>query len=192
MNLADLIRTAKGDRSYDQLARDSGGKPSAARLQQIATIPLKNFPDPPTIRSLARGLRVTESAVVLAAAESLGLDVRVSGSRLTALLPAGVEDLTDDQVTAVLGVIQTMLRATSTDTAPAEIRAIPVDDAQLEEIRFELRHAREDVAAWEDSMPDTAGGRKQLAHLRAVVRDLEAKEDALRERRNTSSSETSL
>lgn len=191
MNLAELIRIAKGDRSYDQLARDSGGRPTSARLQQIATTnPLKNFPDPPTIRGLAAGLRVTQASVVLAAAESLGLDARVSASRLAALLPAGVDDLTDSQIGAILGIIQAMLQSVH----GSKVHHLPTSSeaAELTRLREEIRQARADVADWEDRMPDSEGGREMLLDLRAKVRDLELQEDAISERLISLSSETSL
>lgn len=193
MDLAELIRTAKGDRSYEQLARDCGGRPTAARLQQIATtIPLKNFPDPPTIRGLASGLRVTQASVVLAAAESLGLDVRVSGSRLAGLLPAGAESLSDGQISAILAVVHAMLH--EAEGARATISALPDRDgyAELTGLRAQIRHARTDVADWEDRMPDSEGGRSYLQELRDKVRQLELQEDALSERLNAPGSETSL
>ena len=73
MKLSELLNERKGDRSYEALERDCGGVPKAARLQQIATKPPKTFPDPDSIRGLARGLRVPERVVLAAAAESLGL-----------------------------------------------------------------------------------------------------------------------
>ena len=106
MDLAELMRAVKGARTYEELERLCGGSPSAQRLQKIATQKLKAFPDPPSIRGLARGLGVSESAIVLAAAESLDLSVLEPKSSLHALLPASVTKLTDDQVAAILQLIR--------------------------------------------------------------------------------------
>lgn len=117
MNLQDLIAERKAGRSYEQLARDCGGAPSAARLQQIATTPLRAFPDPDTIRSLATGLRVPERAVLNASAESLGLDVAGGSSKLEEWLPSSkLGALTPEQVDTVLAVISTLLAPPAAET----------------------------------------------------------------------------
>lgn len=66
VDLAELIQTAKGGRSYEQLSIDSGGRPGRQRLQQLATTKLKNFPDPDTIIALSKGLGVSQRACGLA------------------------------------------------------------------------------------------------------------------------------
>lgn len=109
MNLSDLIATHRGDRSYAALARDCGGAPASERLRQLVTAPIRNFPDPPTIKGLATGLRLPESEVVLAAAESLGLEVRRSRSRLEELLP-DTSGLTEDQAAAAAHLILAFTR----------------------------------------------------------------------------------
>lgn len=112
MNLSELINTHRGGRSYADLARDCGGKPSDKRLQQLVHTPIKNFPDPDTITALAKGLRVSPTAVVLASAESLGLDVGSSMPRLVELLPAGARDLSEEQAAAVAHLVRTIVRPT--------------------------------------------------------------------------------
>lgn len=131
MQLAELIRRTKGDRSYDQLARDCGGAPSAQRLQQIATNkPLKAFPDAETILSLARGLGVPVRTVVLASADSLGLPVSGEGA-LAELLPPAADRLNDQQVAAVLAVVNAMNPPTPAP-APAPEQERP-DTAETEQ-----------------------------------------------------------
>jgi hypothetical protein len=110
MDLAELIRSTKGDRSYDDLARDAGGTPGRQRWQQLATSPIRNFPDPPTIRSIAGALGVTQRTVVLAAAESLGLDTGTPGGLVEQLLPPGLDDLPEDEQRALLGVARVLTR----------------------------------------------------------------------------------
>lgn len=106
MNLTELIAIHKSGRSYEQLAKDCGGVLTSQRLQQIATTPLKSFPAPATVRGLAIGLRISESVVVLAIAESLGLDVGRALPRLVELLPASASLLSDRQAAAIAEVIR--------------------------------------------------------------------------------------
>lgn len=110
MNLSELITTHKGDRSYEKLEADCGGTPSAQRLQQLATKPQKNFPDPPTIEALSIGLRVPAIAVVMAAAESLGLDVKRAMPALLDRLPAGIENLSEHQMRVVADLTRTFIQ----------------------------------------------------------------------------------
>lgn len=114
MDLSDLINAARGDRSFRDLERLSALTPkplSYGRWQQMASgrPALRNFPDPDTIQSLATTLGVTERVVVLAAAESLGLNMTAEQSPLRDLLPAGSDTLTPRQMLAVLAVVQAFL-----------------------------------------------------------------------------------
>lgn len=114
MDLSELINNAKGDRSLRDLARASQKTDhplSAATWHQLASpgVSRRNFPDPPTIRTIAATLGVPQRVVILAAAESLGLDVTETTSPLASLLPAGARQLTDRQTLAVLAVIQSFL-----------------------------------------------------------------------------------
>lgn len=123
MDLSALIDVHRGGRSYAELARDCGGSPTDKRLQQLVRDPIKNFPDPATIAALARGLRVTQAVVVLAAAESLGLDVRTSTPRLVELLPAITSALTEEQAAAIAHLVRTFL-----EPAPVEVDRISDDE----------------------------------------------------------------
>ena len=109
MDLSELIDLHRGGRSYAELARDCGGSPTDKRLQQLVRQPIKNFPDPGTVAALARGLKVNQAVVVLAAAESLGLDVRTSSPRVVDLLPAGASKLTEQQAAAIAHLIRTFV-----------------------------------------------------------------------------------
>ena len=107
MDLAELINSARGDRSYRQLAEQSEriGMPiTASTWQQLGSWHRKrtNIPDRPTLQSVSRVLGVPERAVLFAAAESVGIDLRDDRSPLHTLLPAGVDRLTDRQILAVL------------------------------------------------------------------------------------------
>ena len=127
MTLQELIAACKGDRSYDALETAAGGSPTSKRWQQMATKADKNFPDPPTIRGIARALSVTETVVVLAAARSLGLTVSLAdASRLAELLPPSAARLTPMQVAAVRQVVKAMVE-------PMDIAAEDADaDAALD------------------------------------------------------------
>lgn len=125
MNLGELIRRNKDDRSYDQLAHDCGGAPTSQRIQQLATAKrIANFPDPSSLRGLARGLHVTEPAVVLAAAESVGLDAASALPSLVQVLPAGSEKLSDQEIVAVVAVIRAFVAAKRNEQQ-ADLEEVP-------------------------------------------------------------------
>lgn len=109
MNMQELIRAAKGTRSYLDLERDCSGKLKAARWQQIATRPLRAFPDPLSLAAIAQALRVPNRTVILAAANSLGLDTAVPDNRLTELLPPAVDELNERSIAAVLTVVDALI-----------------------------------------------------------------------------------
>lgn len=109
VNLSELIDTHRGGRSYTELSRDCGGSPTDKRLQQMVRTQIKNFPDPVTVVALAKGLRVSQSAIVLASAESLGLDVRTSTPRLLELLPVSAARLTEPQAAALAHLVRTFV-----------------------------------------------------------------------------------
>lgn len=109
MNLSELIETHKGRRSYPDLERDCGGKPSSKRLQQLVKDSISNFPDPPTIAALARGLRVPQRVVIMAAAESLGLDVHDTAPRVMQLMPSTASDLSEAQAAAVAHLVDVIV-----------------------------------------------------------------------------------
>ncbi|GHG60347.1 hypothetical protein GCM10012320_34900 [Sinomonas cellulolyticus] len=76
-DLATLLGNVKAKKewSYEAMSRACGGAPSGKRLFQLITAPLKNFPDPETIQSLARGTGASITDIVMASARSLGLEV---------------------------------------------------------------------------------------------------------------------
>lgn len=75
MNLAQLIATHRGDRSNLELAAACGNRPSPQRWGDYANgKEMRNFPDPPTVKAIAQVLGINERIVVLACAETLGLD----------------------------------------------------------------------------------------------------------------------
>lgn len=135
-NLAALINLRKGDRSYERLSRDCGGNPSRARLQQIATGELKEFPDPETIQCLSRGLGATVTDIILASARSLGLNVAIGDPE--ALVVAGAGALDPSAQDVILGVARELLkREDSSSGTVTELFPGPTTLDDEERILFE-------------------------------------------------------
>jgi hypothetical protein len=109
VNLHELIASTKGDRSYADLAVLAKQDPGAKRWQQLATQPINNFPDPPTIWGMSRALGIPPLTVIHAAAESLGFEVRQDQSRLATLLPPAADQLGDTQIAAVRQMVLALL-----------------------------------------------------------------------------------
>lgn len=101
-SLRGLIKNLRGDRNNLELSRDCGGIPTQSRLQQISTAPIKLFPDPDTIRGLARGLNVTVGEVIGACARDLGLNM--GGPDESALVLAGARDLPESSQTLLISM----------------------------------------------------------------------------------------
>lgn len=101
-SLRSLIRNLRGDRNNLELSRDCGGYPTQSRLQQISTAPIKLFPDPDTIRGLARGLNVTVAEVLGACAKDLGLNVGTPDE--SALVLAGARELPESSQAVLIAV----------------------------------------------------------------------------------------
>ncbi|PJE23635.1 MAG: hypothetical protein CK431_10285 [Mycobacterium sp.] len=116
LSLQDLIRTLKGDRTYAGLEEASGGVVKAQRWNQIVNgIRISEFPEPRTINAMARALNVNVEVIVLAFARAVGLDVQRHRSVFADLLPPMVNNLTDKQRDALLGIVRSM-----NDTTAAE------------------------------------------------------------------------
>jgi len=108
MKLPDLIRAMKGDRTYHDLAAAAGGSPGWKRWEQMVNRPLAGFPDPDSITAIGRGLGVTEDTVVRACCESLGIEVRDSGSLLVSMVSSipGTDRLSDEEVRAIVALVR--------------------------------------------------------------------------------------
>lgn len=107
--LRDLILVMKGDRTYAGLEKASGGVVKAQRWNQIANgIRVTLFPEPRTIKAMARALNVGEEVVLLAFAREIGLDVGRHRNRFADLLPPGVSKLSEKKQAAILSVIHAM------------------------------------------------------------------------------------
>lgn len=109
LNLQALIRARMDERgwSYADVAHRTGDEVTRGRLQQLGNgTRMSKFPDPGTILLLAQALEVDVTAVVLAAAQSLGLDARRRGPDLAQLLPAGTDRLSKPMQTAILAIVR--------------------------------------------------------------------------------------
>ncbi|MFT4471436.1 hypothetical protein ACMX2H_16150 [Arthrobacter sulfonylureivorans] len=104
-SIGTLITNLRGTRTYEQLAQDCGGQPTAGRIQQLATKPQSTFPSPESIKGLSKGLRCSTTAIINACAHSLDLVDNTDVAPLVALLPPGAQNLTQAQVNTVLTVI---------------------------------------------------------------------------------------
>lgn len=127
-DLAMLVKMRKGDRSYERLSRDCGGFPTANRLQQIATAPMNTFPNPETITGLSQGLGATITDVTLAAARSLGLNVR-SGEP-DALVIAGAGALPAEAQEILLAMARQMMKLVEAER-PGKLHLVADDEVEL-------------------------------------------------------------
>jgi hypothetical protein len=113
--LHDLIQARMQARgwSYSDLERASGRALTRGRWQQLgAGAPLRKFPDPGSLAVISQVLEVDITTVVLAAAQSLGLDVRQQGADLSSLLPDRTERLSDRMRDAILTLVRTAVAET--------------------------------------------------------------------------------
>lgn len=103
-DLGSLLADVKANRhwSFEAMSRACGGVPTGKRLFQLINSPLKNFPDPDTIRGLQRATGVSATEIVMAAARSLGLDV--ADSDPDALHIPGISNIPDSTREALLAL----------------------------------------------------------------------------------------
>lgn len=177
-NLATLILNAKGDRSYARLSADCGGNPTKERLQQLATGRLKTFPDSATLEGVARGTSRTLTAVVLAAARSLGLKVH-NAEDPTALIIGGAGDLRPDQQAALQALVRSF-QATNRQQAVVRLLEQLRAHAQIAEMaRFSVAEAARLGKDSEEFARATRQLEAATAALEATSGALNALEDQL-------------
>jgi hypothetical protein len=115
LSLDGLIRAGMKERgwSYSDLERASGRALTRARWQQLGSgVPQRKFPDPSSLTVIADVLEVDITTVVLAAARSVGLDVRTRGTDLAHLLPALTERLSERMRAAILSLVRAAVAET--------------------------------------------------------------------------------
>ena len=133
--LHDLIRVGMRERgwSYSDLERASGRALTRGRWQQLGSgLAQRKFPDPSSLSVIAEVLEVDITTVVLAAARSVGLDVRTRGTDLAHLLPAMTEGLSERMRDAIL----TLVRAAVAETRSGDGNGHEPSDA-LHGLRLE-------------------------------------------------------
>lgn len=118
LTLQQLIRARMDERgwSYGELERRSGHQLTKGRWQQLGTgVRMAGFPEPATIALIADVLEVDVTTVLLAAAQTVGLDARRRGPDLAHLLPAGTDRLSPGMMHAILAVIRAAVAETLRD-----------------------------------------------------------------------------
>ena len=118
MPLHALIRAAMAERgwSYSDLERASGRALTRGRWQQLGSgVVQRKFPDPSSLSVISEVLEVDITTVVLAAARSVGLDVRTRGTDLAHLLPALTERLSGRMRDAILTLVRAAVSETRRD-----------------------------------------------------------------------------
>jgi hypothetical protein len=133
--LHDLVRAGMKERgwSYSDLERASGRALTRGRWQQLGSgVVQRKFPDPSSLSVISEVLEVDITTVVLAAARSVGLDVRARGTDLAHLLPALTERLSERMRDAIL----TLVRAAVAEARRDEASDVTTSDA-LQGLRLE-------------------------------------------------------
>lgn len=118
LSLHDLIRARMKERSwsYSDLERASGRALTRGRWQQLGSgVEQRKFPDPSSLTVISDVLEVDITTVVLAAARTVGLDVRTRGTELAHLLPALTERLSERMRDAILTLVRAAVAETRRD-----------------------------------------------------------------------------
>jgi hypothetical protein len=125
-----LIRARMRERgwTYSDLERASGRALTRGRWQQLGSgREQRKFPDPGSLTVIAQVLELDITSVVLAAARTLGLDVRRPGTGLSQLLPAEAAQLSARMRDAVLSLIRAAVSDARPDGRPDLGAPRPVD-----------------------------------------------------------------
>jgi hypothetical protein len=133
--LHDLIQARMQERgwSYSDLERASGRALTRGRWQQLGSgAPLRKFPDPGSLTVISDVLEVDITTVVLAAAQTLGLDVRRQGADLSSLLPDRTERLSDRMREAILTLVRAAVAETLDDDGLEPARSDALRGLRLE------------------------------------------------------------
>ena len=135
LSLHDLIRGCMTERgwSYSDLERASDRALTRGRWQQLGSgVQQRKFPDPASLTVISEVLEVDVTTVVLAAARSVGLDVRSRGADLAHLLPAQTERLSERMRDAILTLVRAAVAETLGDDASDATRHEALQGMRLE------------------------------------------------------------
>lgn len=148
--LRELILNRKGTRSFDDLSKACGGSPTGKRLHQLVSRPMKNFPDPDTIKGLARGLNVSQTEVLLAAARSLGLRVTEADDTVLVLQEAGT--LPQDRQELLMSISRALIEGNEAQQRAAHQEEL--DDVDAEQGSYGLAARQGDPNIAPDQLPE--------------------------------------
>lgn len=126
LTITDLIRAKlDGGKSVRELARDSGGRVKYQTFDDLSRTAPKAFPkDMKTVAGMSAALDVSETAVVLAYAASLGADVRVE-SMLAQQLPRSTERLRPEMRNVIVALINAATIGDEDAGTAADLRSKP-------------------------------------------------------------------
>lgn len=113
-SIKELIQDAlAAGKTVRELETDSGDRVKYQTFQELSRHAPKQFPrDLKTIAGMADALRVTETAVVLAYATGLGVDVGVE-SAFAMRLPPGVDHLTREMQDAIVKLVRAAMHTSA-------------------------------------------------------------------------------
>lgn len=149
LTLQTLIRARMDERgwTYTDLDRRSDGNLTKGRWQQLGSgVRQRSFPEPTTVALIADVLEVEVTTVVLAAAQSVGLDARRRGPDLAHLLPAGTDRLSERMRDAILTIIRAAVAETLTQAVDDEDATEPGGAVTLEWRKGHTQQSRSDSA----------------------------------------------
>jgi hypothetical protein len=142
LSLHELIRACMKERqwSYSDLERASDRALTRGRWQQLGSgVPQRKFPDPASLTVISQVLEVDIRTVVLAAARSVGLDVRSRGTDLAHLLPALTERLSERMRDAILSLVRAAVAETRGGDGSDIVRSDALDGLRLEWLKSRSR-----------------------------------------------------
>lgn len=115
-SIRDLIQNElDAGKTVRELEADSGYRVKFQTFQELSRNAPKQFPkDLKTVAGMAAALRVTETAVVLAYARGLGVDIEAP-SRFAARLPPGVDSVNGDMQDAIVKLTRVAVSMSRTD-----------------------------------------------------------------------------
>ena len=110
--IRDLIRSALDEgRSFRDLEQDSGYRVKSQAFHDLVKHAPKQFPkETKTITGMAQALNISEAAVVLAYAKSLGVAVDGIGNTFALRLPADVATIEPDMQNALISMIRAAVK----------------------------------------------------------------------------------
>lgn len=127
--LSELILAHKGGRTWQEMSDACGGVYGPKRLSQIANDNprIKTIPEPWYLEAIATACGVSTRAVLMAAAETVGLPVDREESTFLSMMLTGTETLTEDQRENVYRILRSYIDANRAEatTKTKPVRKVP-------------------------------------------------------------------